>query len=79
MTRVESGTACGCTIFIFAAGIRQTAASRSNSCHSAWRSSPGRTKTWGAIFSAICVSGLPEYPSIERSNAPTSLGSRMAA
>ena len=39
-----SGTRCRRFIFIFSAGIAQTAPSKSNSLHSAARNSPGRTK-----------------------------------
>ena len=42
--RGASGTRCAFRIFIRVAGISHTAASRSNSTHSAARSSPGRTK-----------------------------------
>ena len=40
---------------IFSAGMDQTAWSKSNSVHSARRSSPGRTKTCGVILSAYLV------------------------
>ena len=39
--------------------MRHSAPFKSNSVHSAWRSSPGRTKTNGANFSAISVAGCP--------------------
>ena len=45
--------------FIRSAGIRHSAASRSNSTHSALRSSPGRTKTSGASCKAARVIGMP--------------------
>ena len=48
--RGASGTRCGRFIFIFSPGIDQTAASRSNSAHSAARSSPGRTKVSASQF-----------------------------
>ena len=45
--------------FIFSAGIAQTPAFRSNSAHSAARSSPGRTKVRASNSSAARVSGAP--------------------
>jgi hypothetical protein len=43
-------------------GIRHSAASKSNSLHSAARNSPGRTNTYGAIRSAACVAAYPHSP-----------------
>jgi len=40
-------------------GIRHSAFYKSNSDHSAARSSPGRTKTSGASFKASPVTGCP--------------------
>ena len=48
-----SGTRCGLRIFMRSAGIAQTARSRSNSTHSAFRSSPGRTKVTARRSSAM--------------------------
>jgi len=50
---------CAWRIFMRAAGMLHTAASRSTSAHSACRSSPGRTNTIGASFSAACTTGVP--------------------
>jgi hypothetical protein len=72
-----NGTRCGRLIFIFLAGMLQTA--RSNSDHSACRSSPGLTKTYGASRSAARVVGCPSKPSTARSSAPIALGSTMVA
>jgi Protein of unknown function DUF262 len=57
--RGASGTRCGRFIFIFSPGIDQMAASRSNSAHSAARSSPGRTKVRASNSRAARVSGAP--------------------
>ena len=54
--------------------MRHVAPSKSNSVHSALRSSPGRTKTSGASRSAHRTTNDPLYPLIARSSAPTSLG-----
>jgi hypothetical protein len=53
----DNGTRWGCRIFIFSAGMRHSAASKSTSFHSARRSSPGRTNTNGASLSAAKVIG----------------------
>lgn len=70
-----SGTRCGRLIFIFLAGMRHSASGRSNSAHSASLSSPGRTNTSGANFSACLVTVCPSKPSVARRSAPTALGS----
>ena len=76
----DSGTRWGRRIFIFSAGIRHSALSTSNSFHSAWRSSPGLTKTSGAKSQlAMAVIRCPSNPSMARSSAPIAVGSRMAA
>lgn len=75
----DSGTRCSWRIFILCAGIDQTGLSKSNSFHSAWRSSPGRTNTLGSNFKAEIVTGWPSKPSIARSTAPTSRGVVIAA
>src|SRR3546814_12407206 len=49
----DSGTLWVRSIFLFSPGMVQIAASRSNSHHSAERSSPGLTNTCGAIRNAI--------------------------
>jgi hypothetical protein len=57
--RGASGTRCALRIFIRPAGISQTAASSSNSSHSAARNSPGRTKVRASNSSAARVSYVP--------------------
>ena len=57
--RGASGTRCGLRIFMRPAGISQTAASMSNSAHSAARNSPGRTKVRASNSRAARVSGVP--------------------
>jgi hypothetical protein len=54
-----SGMRCGRRIFIFAAGMDQTARSKSNSLHSAARISPGRAKVSASSSRAAFVSGAP--------------------
>lgn len=51
------------------------APSKSNSFHSAWRSSPGRTNAWGAYCIASLVIGWPSQPSMARSSSPARPGS----
>ena len=50
---------CGRRIFMRPAGMVQTAASRSNSDHSAFRNSPGRTNVMASNCSAAITSGEP--------------------
>src|SRR3546814_8100004 len=52
LTCVERGTRWAPRIFIFSAGRFQTERSKSNSAHSACRSSPGRTNMWAESRSA---------------------------
>jgi type I restriction enzyme, R subunit len=59
--------------------LRQTAFSKSNSCHSAFLSSPGREKTSAKSFKAAFVVACTSLPSTARKSAPKAEGSRMAA
>ena len=59
IARRESGTWWSLPIFIFEPGITHIEFSKSTSCHSACRSSPGRTKTCGASRRARAVDGWP--------------------
>jgi hypothetical protein len=70
---------CVVLIFIREPGMRHSALSRSNSCHSAARNSPGRTNTSGASRNAQRVTKWPWYPSRARSSAPMALVSVMEA
>ncbi len=75
----DRGTICGCFIFIFSAGIDQIRTSRSNSDHSAFRSSPGRTKNMAASCRAHLTTNDPRYPSMACRSGATSFGSVSAA
>ena len=72
-----SGTRCCC--LVFDATKRHSAASRLNSFHSAFLSSPGRTKTSGANFIAHWTIFEPSYASMALSRSPSCLGSVTAA
>lgn len=74
-----SGTLWGRRIFVFSAGIVQTAASRSNSFHSAMRSSPGRGNMCGSIFRASRTAGCQSWASTARSRPARAFGSKIAA
>ena len=63
------------------AGMRHSGSSpsSSNSDHTAFRSSPGRTNTRGARRKADATGSVPLKPAIARSSSPTRFGSVMLA
>lgn len=76
---LERGTRCGRRIFMRASGMIHTELSKSNSFHSAARSSPGRGNSSAISFRAARVVGCPSNASIALSKPPKALGSVIAA
>jgi hypothetical protein len=75
----DNGTSCGRRIFIRSSGMCQTLLPRSNSPHSAFRSSTGRGKVSASNLKACRNVGQPSYSSIHRNKPPNGRLSTSAA